>query len=167
MLGKRVSRDRRSCGFLCESIFSAKKKNPELLLPTASYCASSGAIAKDQRRRLDEERLARLSFAQLMRHLALTDSVRDALASYGDSVSEVSMPDSTVRLRSSSQYPPAIFLMTFPQNLATTPFECSSFAVFKGPLLEADHGRPSPLVCTASKTACATFVRVAIICSIF
>src|ERR1700679_3521917 len=35
-----------------------QEKNQELLLPAASDCAWSGAIAKDQRGRLDEERLA-------------------------------------------------------------------------------------------------------------
>ncbi len=36
----------------------AKKKNRALLLPSASDCVWSEAIAKDQRQRLDEERLA-------------------------------------------------------------------------------------------------------------
>src|SRR5271154_725865 len=35
-----------------------QEKNQELLLPAASDCAWSGAIAKDQREGLDEERLA-------------------------------------------------------------------------------------------------------------
>src|ERR1039457_2187834 len=38
--------------------FFGQEKNQELLLPSASDCAGSGAIAKDQRRRLDEERRA-------------------------------------------------------------------------------------------------------------
>jgi hypothetical protein len=38
--------------------FLGQEKNQELLLPAASDCAWSGAIAKYQRRRLDEERLA-------------------------------------------------------------------------------------------------------------
>jgi hypothetical protein len=38
--------------------FLGQDKNQELLLPLASDCASSGAIAKDQRQRLDEGRLA-------------------------------------------------------------------------------------------------------------
>src|SRR5258708_39979942 len=38
--------------------FLGQEKNQELLLPAASDCAWSGAIAKDQRGRLDEERLA-------------------------------------------------------------------------------------------------------------
>ena len=40
------------------SQFFGPGKNQELLLPSASDCTGSGAIAKDQRRRLDEERLA-------------------------------------------------------------------------------------------------------------
>ncbi len=40
------------------SDFFGHGKNQELLLPSASDCAGSGATAKDQRRRLDEERLA-------------------------------------------------------------------------------------------------------------
>src|ERR1700732_4163234 len=35
--------------------FLGQEKNQELLLPAASDCAWSGAIAKDRRRRLDEE----------------------------------------------------------------------------------------------------------------
>jgi hypothetical protein len=38
--------------------FRSQEKNQELLLPAASDCAWSRAIAKDRRRRLDEERLA-------------------------------------------------------------------------------------------------------------
>jgi hypothetical protein len=38
--------------------FLGQEKNQELLLPAASDCAWSEAIAKDQRGRLDEERLA-------------------------------------------------------------------------------------------------------------
>jgi hypothetical protein len=38
--------------------FRSQGKNQELLLPAASDCAWSGAIAKDRRQRLDEERLA-------------------------------------------------------------------------------------------------------------
>src|SRR5208283_251419 len=38
--------------------FLGQEKSPELLLPSASDCAWVGAIAKDQRRRLDEEPLA-------------------------------------------------------------------------------------------------------------
>jgi hypothetical protein len=38
--------------------FLGQEKHQELLLPAASDCAWSGAIAKDQRGRLDEERLA-------------------------------------------------------------------------------------------------------------
>ena len=38
--------------------FSGQEKNQELLLPSASDCAWAGAIAKDQRGRLDDERLA-------------------------------------------------------------------------------------------------------------
>jgi hypothetical protein len=38
--------------------FLGQEKNQELLLPSAPDCAGSGAIAKDQRRRLDEERRA-------------------------------------------------------------------------------------------------------------
>ena len=38
--------------------FLGQEKNQEFLLPAASDCAWSGAIAKDQRGRLDEERFA-------------------------------------------------------------------------------------------------------------
>jgi hypothetical protein len=38
--------------------FLGREKSQELLLPTASDCARVGAIAKNQRGRLDEERLA-------------------------------------------------------------------------------------------------------------
>src|ERR1035438_10335518 len=38
--------------------FLGQEKNQELLLPAASDCAWDRAIAKDQRGRLDEERLA-------------------------------------------------------------------------------------------------------------
>src|SRR6266702_2868092 len=38
--------------------FLGQRKKQELLLPAASDCAWSGAIAKDRRRRLDEERNA-------------------------------------------------------------------------------------------------------------
>src|SRR5450759_4333339 len=38
--------------------FLGQEKNQELLLPAASDCAWSRAIAKDRRGRLDEERLA-------------------------------------------------------------------------------------------------------------
>jgi hypothetical protein len=38
--------------------FLGQEKKPELLLPSASDRAWVGAIAKDQRRRLDDERLA-------------------------------------------------------------------------------------------------------------
>jgi hypothetical protein len=40
------------------NLFFSQEKNEELLLPSASDRAWVGAIAKDQRRTLDEERLA-------------------------------------------------------------------------------------------------------------
>src|ERR1700677_2218735 len=62
----RQSRDARVAGLLRYRLlrlrmrdpFSHPRKNRELLLPSASDRAWVGAIAKDQRRRLDEERLA-------------------------------------------------------------------------------------------------------------
>jgi hypothetical protein len=54
---RRVSRNLRSCAFLWRINFLSQKKR-SLLLPSASDRAWVRAIAKDQRRRLDEERLA-------------------------------------------------------------------------------------------------------------
>ena len=56
-------------GLPIQSEFFGPRKNQELLLPSASDCAVS-AIAKDQRRRLDEEHLAQVQSISRSFHLS-------------------------------------------------------------------------------------------------
>lgn len=55
------------------SDFCGPGKNQALLLPSASDCAVSGAIAKDRRRRLDEESLAQAQSLNRSFHLSEKD----------------------------------------------------------------------------------------------
>ncbi len=63
-----------------QSKFFGHGKNQELLLPSASDCAGSGAIAKDQRRRLDEARLARFNHSADLSTHRRKNSVRTTRA---------------------------------------------------------------------------------------
>src|SRR5271169_2156357 len=63
--------------------FLGQEKNQELLLPAASDCAWVRAIAKDQRGRLDEERLAEFNQSADLSTYRRKNSVRTTRATSG------------------------------------------------------------------------------------